>query len=80
MNSCLCEWTPTCARDGEEGGNWGVRSVKLSVPTVEILSTIIMVSDSFHFLPIMGLHCCIRFSYRQERSFVYVQRARQKTY
>ena len=41
------------ARDGGEKGSWGVRSVKASVSTAEILSTA-MVSDSFHFLPIMS--------------------------
>ena len=45
------------ARAGRRGGgSWGVRRVKFSVPTAEILSTI-MVSDSFHFLSIVDLHC-----------------------
>ena len=48
-------WTPTHVYDGGEEGSWGVRSVKFSVPTAEIPSTI-MVSDSFHFLPMMTLH------------------------
>ena len=42
-------------------GNLGVRNVKLSVPMIETLSTI-MVSDSFHFLTTMGLQCLMRSS------------------
>ena len=38
-----------------------MRNVEFSVPTAEILSTI-MVSNYFHFLPIIGLHCLIRSS------------------
>ena len=48
------------ARTGRKGGgrlgnDFGVRDIKFSAPTVDTLSTI-MVSDSFHFLPMMGLH------------------------
>ena len=47
-------------RDGGEKEGFEVRNVKLSAPTAERLSTI-MVSDSFNFLPItIGLHCQIR--------------------
>ena len=31
-----CAFLPTHARDGGEEGSWGVRSVKLLVPTAEI--------------------------------------------
>ena len=37
------------------GSELGVRNAKFSAPTADILSTV-MVSDWFHFLPIMGLH------------------------
>ena len=44
------------ARTGRRGGGkLGSEECKISVPTAEISSTI-MVSDSFHFLPIMSLH------------------------
>lgn len=45
-------WAQTRGRDGGKRGCGGVRIVKVSVPTAEIL-----LSDSLHFLQIMGLHC-----------------------
>ena len=55
--------TATCVKgrqralgmEGREGESLGVKNVTLSMPTSEILSTI-TVSDSFHFMSIMGLH------------------------
>ena len=46
-----------------EGGSWGVRSARFVVPPAEILSTT-MVSNSFHFLPIMGLHYPVKYFVR----------------
>ena len=42
--------------EGRGGGGLGVRSVKLSVPTGETRS-MILVSDSYPFLPMAALHC-----------------------
>ena len=70
-------WTQTRGRDGGKRGSGGVRSVKFSVPTAEILSTIM----ATHFIFCQSWACTVEYflQYHQELNFAYyVQPARHK--